>query len=60
MEAYCIKCKKKVVIKDGKVVYYKNGAPAEKGICTVCGSKVSRILSKVERDALKTQPEKQE
>jgi hypothetical protein len=53
MEGYCIKCKKKTEIKDGQVVFYKNGTPAERGLCSVCGSKVARMLSKQEREALK-------
>lgn len=53
MEVYCIKCKKKTELKDGQMAYYKNGTPVEKGICSVCGSKVTRILSKQEREALK-------
>ena len=51
--AYCIKCRQKVEIKDGKLSYYSNGTPVEKGTCTVCGGKVTRILSREERQALK-------
>ncbi len=50
---YCIKCKAKVEMKDGVFSYYKNGTPVEKGICVICGSKVTRMLSKEEREALK-------
>lgn len=55
---YCIKCKQKVELKNGKIVYYKNGVPAERGECSVCGSKVSRILNKEERLALKADTRK--
>lgn len=50
---YCIKCKKKVALLEGKLAYYKNGTPVEKGMCSVCGSKVARIYSKAEREELK-------
>ena len=55
---YCIKCKAKVELKDGKIVYFKNGVPAERGLCSVCGSKVGRILTKIERAELKAQTRK--
>lgn len=50
---YCIQCKQKREIKEGKVVYFKNGTPAEQGRCSGCNSKILRILSKQERQALK-------
>ena len=50
---YCICCRKKVALKDRKLAYYKNGTPVEKGICTECGSKVCRILTREERVALR-------
>lgn len=43
---YCVKCKKKVEMKDEKEVTWKNGVKALKGICTECGTKVCRILGK--------------
>lgn len=52
-QAYCIKCKQKTELKDGKIVYFKNGVPAERGTCATCGSKTSRILAKAEKEALK-------
>ena len=51
--AYCIKCKAKVAVKEGKMTYYSNGTPVEMGLCVQCGSKVNRILSKEERIALR-------
>lgn len=42
-EAYCVKCKKKIEIKDEQKVTLKNGKPATKGLCPVCGTKVFRI-----------------
>jgi len=45
VEAYCVKCKAKRVMKDPKKVTMKNGKPAMQGICPVCGTKVFRIGS---------------
>ncbi len=42
-EAYCVKCKKKVTMKDEKSVTLKNGKPAKQGICPECGTKVFKI-----------------
>jgi DNA-directed RNA polymerase subunit RPC12/RpoP len=41
--AYCVKCKKKVEIKDPQKVTLKNKKPATKGTCPDCGTKVFRI-----------------
>ncbi|MCZ6583569.1 MAG: DUF5679 domain-containing protein [Thaumarchaeota archaeon] len=41
--AYCVKCRKKVEMKDPKEVKFKNGRPAAKGTCPDCGTKVFRI-----------------
>jgi nitrogen regulatory protein PII len=43
-EAYCVKCKEKRAF-DGHVEE-KNGRRFAKGICPVCGTKVTRILGK--------------
>ena len=45
-EAYCVKCKKTVEMKDGVQVTMKNGNNAMKGKCTVCGTTVMRIMGK--------------
>jgi DNA-directed RNA polymerase subunit RPC12/RpoP len=42
-EAYCVKCKKKVEMKNAKEVTMKNGKKAMKGECPHCGTKVFRI-----------------
>ncbi len=42
---YCVKCKKKTEMKDSQQVTMKNGKPALKGQCTVCGTTVNAILS---------------
>ncbi|GFN39790.1 MAG: conserved hypothetical protein [Marine Group I thaumarchaeote] len=41
--AYCVKCRKKVEMKDAEETTLKNGRPAMKGICPDCGTKVFRI-----------------
>lgn len=43
MTAYCVRCKKKVEIKNPKKVIMKNGKPATSGVCPKCGTKVFRI-----------------
>lgn len=43
VEAYCVKCKKKVEIKGPKKITMKSGKPATTGICPKCGTKVFRI-----------------
>ena len=42
-QAYCVKCKKKVEVKNPKQITMKNGRPATSGVCSVCGTKVFRI-----------------
>lgn len=42
---YCVQCKDKVPIKDAQQYTMKNGKPALKGQCTVCGTTVNAILS---------------
>ncbi len=41
--AYCMKCRKKVEIKDAKQITLKNGRPAMQGVCPTCKTKVFRI-----------------
>ncbi len=42
-EGYCMKCRKKVEIKDAQKITMKNGKPATQGLCPACGTKVFRI-----------------
>jgi hypothetical protein len=42
-QAYCVKDKKKVEIKNPQAVTMKNGKPATKGVCPDCGTTVYRI-----------------
>lgn len=41
--AYCLKCRKKVEIKDPRETTLRNRKPAVAGSCPVCGKKVFRI-----------------
>lgn len=43
MQAYCVKCRKKVEIQNPSLVKMKSGRPAVKGTCPNCGTKVFRI-----------------
>jgi RNase P subunit RPR2 len=43
MEAYCVKCRTKRVVKNAKVIMMKNGKPATQGVCPTCGTKMFRI-----------------
>ena len=43
MQAYCMKCRKKVEIKSPQSVTLKNKRPATQGVCPSCGTKVFRI-----------------
>jgi DNA-directed RNA polymerase subunit RPC12/RpoP len=42
-QAYCMKCRKKVEIKNPRSVTLKNKRPATQGVCPTCGTKVFRI-----------------
>jgi len=41
--AYCMKCRKKVEMRNPMRVTLKNGRPATRGVCPVCSTKVFRI-----------------
>jgi len=41
--AYCMKCRRKVEIRDSRQITLKNGRPAVQGVCPACGTKVFRI-----------------
>ena len=45
-EGYCVKCKGKKEIQDGKEITMKNGRKAMKGKCPDCGTGMFRILGK--------------
>jgi NAD-dependent SIR2 family protein deacetylase len=41
--AYCMKCRKKVEMRNPRQITLKNGRPAVQGVCPSCGTKVFRI-----------------
>jgi len=43
IQAYCVKCKKKVTMQNPHRVIMKNGRPATRGTCPVCGTGLYRI-----------------
>ncbi|MGD8965926.1 MAG: DUF5679 domain-containing protein [Anaerolineae bacterium] len=43
-EGYCVKCRKKRTITDGKVHETEAGRRMAKGTCPECGTKVNRFL----------------
>ncbi len=43
VEAFCVKCKTKREITQPEAVFTSNGAPAMRGICSVCGTKLFRM-----------------
>ena len=47
-EGYCVKCRKKQSITEGKVGETAKGRPMAKGTCPECGTTVTRFLSKKE------------
>ena len=46
VEAYCVKCKKKVEMKTPQETKTSKGTPMFKGKCPVCGTTVCRIGGK--------------
>ena len=43
-EGYCVKCRKKQEVKDGKVTETSKGRPMVQGVCPECNTKVTRFL----------------
>lgn len=43
-EGYCMKCRKKRIVKDGTVEEKENGRRMAKGRCPECGTKMTRFL----------------
>jgi hypothetical protein len=48
-EGYCVKCRTKRQIKNGKVEVSAKGTRMVKGACPVCGTTVTRFLPKEEK-----------
>lgn len=43
VEAYCVRCKKKIPVQNPEAVYTKTGAPGTRGTCPECGGTVFRM-----------------
>ena len=43
IQIHCLRCKKRTDSKDVQVVTMKNGRPATRAICAVCGATKNRI-----------------
>ena len=44
---YCMRCKTKKEIKDIQEVVMKNGRSAVRGVCATCGTKMFKIIGKI-------------
>jgi Domain of unknown function (DUF5679) len=47
---YCVKCKTKREMKNAQQVTMKNGKPALKGQCAVCGTTINAILGSAKKE----------
>lgn len=47
-EGYCVKCREKRTITNGRVETNEKGRRMAKGTCPVCGTNVTRFLPKEE------------
>lgn len=43
MDAYCVKCKTKREIQQAEAIYTRTGTPATRGLCEVCGTRLTRM-----------------
>ena len=43
MQGYCVKCRESLEMIDTEQITMKNGRPATRGVCPVCGTKMFRI-----------------
>jgi hypothetical protein len=48
-EGYCVKCREKRMVADGKVEVNDKGRRMAKGVCPVCGTKITRFLPAEEK-----------
>ncbi len=44
-EGYCVKCRKKQVVKNGEVKVTAQGRKMAQGTCPTCGTKVTRFMA---------------
>jgi DNA topoisomerase-1 len=54
VEAYCVKCKAKRPVANGRAVYMANARPAVRGECPVCGTGLFKIGATPDHDKLPT------
>ena len=45
VEIYCLKCRTKIGSRDVEQVTLKNGRPAQRSVCSVCGTGKYRVGS---------------
>ncbi len=43
MDGYCLKCREKREMQEAEPIVMKNGKPATRGVCPVCGTKMFKI-----------------
>jgi len=53
VEAYCMKCKTSRKMNDAQEVTMDNGRRAAKGVCPVCGTKMTKFLPSQKAEASK-------
>jgi len=46
VEGRCMRCKQQREMKDAQETTMKNGLKAMKGVCSVCGTKMFKIIGK--------------
>lgn len=46
-EGYCVRCKAKKLMVNPRPIVFKNGRHAIQGTCPICGTKMTRIVSKL-------------
>ena len=56
VEAYCMKCKATRKMNDAQEVTMENGRRAAKGICPVCGTKMTKFLPSDKSKAAASEP----
>jgi hypothetical protein len=44
IQAYCVKCRTQRTMKDASIEETSNGRRAAKGVCPVCGTKMTKFL----------------
>ncbi len=53
LESYCVKCKTKRELENPQAVFSKNGSPATRGVCPVCGTSLYRLGRTEAHDGMK-------